>query len=314
MSRPQQNQVADFQHLLASGDSPEAKELAYALETQKGGVGSWGPKSKAAFAKACEVAGVKPEAVDFSNPFDPELLKLTDSLREKKNTPDGHETSAPPKSLKDILGNDLGQITQANDYMIMNDIQSGGNDFADKVIAAAKKNHVDLKSIPELKNADLDGDGKITKEEICTLIETAHRKRAGTPGFVGVNENDPNHDYNIRPEDLLAMTDPQVVATAKKALEDTKNTNLNIEDLILRNPFGLPDTHKPDTNPWHQPFRDTPEQGNDNGKNDHFKQLLDKYAFGEKRAYGSIDISDETRGTAAIVGNALPISKDNGIV
>ncbi len=76
IKQPHVNDVADFQRLLASGDSQEAIILKGALEHQKGGLGTWGPKSKAAFAAACKSAGIEPEALDFNHPK--ELLeKLT---------------------------------------------------------------------------------------------------------------------------------------------------------------------------------------------------------------------------------------------
>lgn len=228
---PSQNQVIYFQKLLASGEAPEAKALAHAVETQKGGLGSWGPKTKAAFAAACEAAGISPETVDFTNPKDPELRKLITSLggTATEHVPTRHEVT-PPKSLMSLLNRDLGQIGDL----------TRGEEFADRLIAAAKRHHVALKDIQELKHADLDGDGKITKEEIGALMEVAHEKRTGREyelyrsprGENGRVVENPNYDSQIRPEDLIAMLDPHVIERAKEAHVSRKSLQVSLQEWL----------------------------------------------------------------------------------
>ena len=268
-NQPAPDQIRDFQTLLASGNSPEAKALAEALNNQQGAAGVWGPKTKAAFAAACTTVGVLPESVDFTNPENPALKKIISSLTE----PDGPSSFT---TLSLLLDNKFGEIGNFD-----------GNAFGARVIAAAEKYNIPLETIRELRHADLDGNGRITKEEIGTLIETAHESRAGQ-GF----GRDANYSRTIRKEDTLAMLDRDVVTRAKETYCVALMQQERAEEPASKAPAN-------DDTKLH--------------KNAKFESFLKDCGFHATAALEYKDMGDQARATASNVRNALPVSKANGI-
>lgn len=316
-----QDSLIFLQKLLASGNSPEAQALTHTLDTPKGGLGSWGPKTRAAFAAACGAAGIHPERVDFSNPDDPELLKLIGSLRSNEaEYPITVPSTTSPRRLVTLLGKDLGELTSI----------SSGDHFAEKILSAARKHHVLLKDISELKYADLDGDGNITKEEISALIDAAHAKRTGnrleiyasSEGENGRMARNPNYDPKILPQDLEAMLDKDAIGRARDFYTIMKGAEIPIQrnrshhigsleepDFILKGNNYRGVSEKID-------FSNDDLDGNvliKENRDAKLDGLLKAYAFQVRESYSYKNIGEDEREIVSNIQSTLTTSKTNGI-
>lgn len=333
-NRPSQNQVADFQKLLASGTSSEAKALAHALNTQKGGLGSWGPKTKAAFAVACETAGVSPESIDFDNPKDPELLKLMGSLRSN--------TAARAEDVHSSLGDLLSGMENQRPFHLTNGLEIHPNELrtTDQLIDEYVKLRAELSGRSEIEiRRQLDGDDNwhISRDELIKdFNERAPRRvwHSEQNARVGVLVND--EDVVANPDNPFAQYDKidsigGIMSQLSKRLGmeyDGKEYTIQRVDTWLPAGLGegvsIPPTPKND-DPRMQPIRGASfnsDRDSDNlgdggftqeGKNLKLDALLKDYDFQVKDSFSFKNTSENERDTISNIKSVLSTSKANGI-
>ncbi len=309
-SQPNASDVADFQKMLADGDSPEAKALAEALRAQKGGLGTWGPKSKAAFTAACKEAGIDPQTVDFS---DPKALMAQLAVGVKTERPD--------------LTNGL-------------EILPFEHKTTEQLIDDYIKGRAELLGCSESKirnQLDRDGSGKISKEELVKdFNENAPRRvwHSEYDGRVGVLINgsnvitDPDNpfaqDNKIDSLDGLMRQISNRLGIGYDGKTYTPQSNgtwlpTGLGDGVLMTPS------QPDHNPRMRPFRDLGEnvEGGPNSplpphleneqKNTKLEALLKSYNFQPENSFAYADASEHTRNTTSSVQSTLTVSKGNAI-
>ncbi len=145
--------------------------------------GMWGPNTQAAFAAAAAKAGVKPSDVDFTNPNDPETVKVMAQFNAAAavatvNTPaagagQGSAPSSPPLGHADHSAASLDKAVSLLTRLAGEDKHIGSADLKRFAADAAGINAVG-------RVYDLNQDGKVAQTEMDKIVAAANKANGVT--------------------------------------------------------------------------------------------------------------------------------------